>query len=226
MNQARELGKKMTSQHGDSQFEPNTLSQKADRPASDGLSIHYRAEQHGWMFLGGALGVGAALGSRSQALGSRSQLIASANHADHQIPRQFDAIASTLKRALLRLATRKALEKASSYLKRATDTSQQRQWRNGTMKNNDIAKDSNSIANEGPYNPVPTVEKMTNAASTAVGRTLHRGAEGLEAGARYVDDLGTRHLRSEVTRMMTDHPVASLALGVGLGFLIGRLVLR
>lgn len=56
-------------------------------------------------------------------------------------------------------------------------------------------------------------------ATSAVGRSL-------EGGARYLQETDSERIRSDVSGVMRNHPVMSMAVGIGLGFLIGRFLSR
>lgn len=50
--------------------------------------------------------------------------------------------------------------------------------------------------------------------------------EGLQAGKRYLSDHGISDLQNELSGAVKRHPMTSLCVGVGIGFLIGQALVR
>jgi len=56
------------------------------------------------------------------------------------------------------------------------------------------------------------------------GRAMHRASAMLESGADYLRTHDFDSARNDATRQVRSHPIASLGIAIGTGFLLGRLL--
>jgi len=63
-------------------------------------------------------------------------------------------------------------------------------------------------------------------AAHRVGDTVSRAVESVSGAGQYLQDASPGELRSDVTDFVKKHPKASIAVGLGLGFLLTRALTR
>lgn len=75
-----------------------------------------------------------------------------------------------------------------------------------------------------------TGERLTNLASTVrerapagqAGDVAHNAARALERGGEYLQRADPNMVRSDLENVIRDHPIEALAIGLGIGFLLGK----
>lgn len=80
-----------------------------------------------------------------------------------------------------------------------------------------------------------TGEQMTNLAQTVRAKAPHEGrageiatntAEALERGGQYLKDADLQVVRSDLERIIREHPVEAMLVGLGLGYMLARVTRR
>ena len=61
-------------------------------------------------------------------------------------------------------------------------------------------------------------------AKESASNIVEKGKEYVEKGKEYVQNTGTSQMASDLKDLIARHPVHSAVIGIGLGFLIGRLL--
>lgn len=65
-----------------------------------------------------------------------------------------------------------------------------------------------------------------SSAAHGIERAAGGVAERLEGAGRYLQESDTRTLGSDITNAIRNHPKAAIGIGLGVGFLIGRMLAR
>lgn len=61
-----------------------------------------------------------------------------------------------------------------------------------------------------------------SAPSGQAGEAAHKAAQALERSGEYLQRADPQMVRSDLERIIRDHPLETLAIGLGIGFLIGK----
>ena len=57
-----------------------------------------------------------------------------------------------------------------------------------------------------------------------LGTASHAVSERLESGGHYLEEKGLKGIGEDVTNMIRDNPVPALLVGIGLGFLLAKIM--
>jgi ElaB/YqjD/DUF883 family membrane-anchored ribosome-binding protein len=65
-----------------------------------------------------------------------------------------------------------------------------------------------------------------DSATSQIGRGMQRATEGVSRAGQYLEETSPSEMGGDLTEMIRKHPKKSIAIGVGLGFLVSRLLSR
>lgn len=65
-----------------------------------------------------------------------------------------------------------------------------------------------------------------DSATSSIGRGMQRATAGVTRAGEYLEEASPKQMGMDITDVIRRHPKASIAVGVGLGFLISRLLSR
>lgn len=123
-------------------------------------------------------------------------------------------------------------EKAHDLASKASDLASMASEKAGDLKENvsDAAHQLAATVGNKTDDAIHAVgEKMSSAGAAilekapqgALGEQLGKVAHGLESGGEYLANKGINDIAADTTQLIRKYPMQSLALGVGIGFLLG-----
>ena len=71
---------------------------------------------------------------------------------------------------------------------------------------------------------VPVTRANGEAQMSEFSRYLQDLARGLERWSHYVSSRDTQSIRGDIERRVRDYPIGALAVGFGIGYLLGKIV--
>ena len=85
---------------------------------------------------------------------------------------------------------------------------------------------SSAAGHAGEYfdSATSSVGRGVEGAAGAVARGSSAATDGMSAAGRYLQDSNARRMGRDLTDLVRHNPTASLCVGLGIGYLVGRLI--
>jgi len=121
------------------------------------------------------------------------------------------------------------MEKAKDFVSQVGDKAREAASSVGEMASNaasNVGKKAEDLTSSAGSSLRQAGESLSHAAPSGgmFGGAAQTVAQGLKQGGRYLEDAGLSGISEDVTNVIRRNPIPAVMIGIGLGFLLGRVL--